>query len=169
MRRTGELRISPETIYRHVWADRRQGGTLYRHLRGAQKRRRKRHGAYDRRGRLAGKRHISERPAACERRTCIGHWEMDTVLGAASRACVLSVVERQYGYLLLDKLAARTTHATTPRLIELIHRHRSRFDTITADNGLPQKSRRQSFPGLTRVSAHTPRSAKRFHRRGITR
>jgi IS30 family transposase len=61
-RRTGALRISHETIYRHVWRDWRQGGTLRQHLRGARKQRRKRYGAYDSRGRLAGKRHISTRP-----------------------------------------------------------------------------------------------------------
>jgi IS30 family transposase len=135
LRRIGELRISHETIYRHLWADRRRGGMLYRSLRGALKRRRKRYGAYDSRGRLAGKRHIRERPVDCERRTRIGHWEMDTVLGAGSRACVLSTVERTSGYLLLGKLAARTARATTARAIALIDRHRSRFCTITADNG----------------------------------
>src|SRR5829696_4180193 len=61
--RSGLLSISHETIYRHVWRDKKRGGTLYTHLRGARKRRRKRYGAYDSRGRLAGKRLISERPA----------------------------------------------------------------------------------------------------------
>ncbi len=37
-----KLRISHETIYRYVLEDRAQGGTLYTHLRGAQKQRRKR-------------------------------------------------------------------------------------------------------------------------------
>jgi transposase, IS30 family len=37
LRRVGRLRISHETIYRHIWADRRQGGTLYTQLRGARK------------------------------------------------------------------------------------------------------------------------------------
>ena len=62
LRRQGRLLISHETIYRHVWRDKRAGGTLYAHLRGARKRRRKRYGAYDSRGKLAGKRMISERP-----------------------------------------------------------------------------------------------------------
>ena len=62
-RREGRLSISHETIYRHVWRDKKEGGTLHTHLRGARKRRRKRYGAYDSRGRLAGKRMISERPA----------------------------------------------------------------------------------------------------------
>ena len=135
LRRVRVLHISHETIYRHIWRDRRAGGTLYRHLRGARKQRRKRYGQYDRRGRLAGKRHISERPTACERRHRIGHWEIDTVLGAGSRACVLSLVERKCGFVLLGKLTARTTDATTPRTVQLVQRHPRQFRTITADNG----------------------------------
>ena len=57
------LRISHETIYRHIWADKRAGGTLHTHLRGARKQCRKRYGYYDRRGRLAGKRSITRAPA----------------------------------------------------------------------------------------------------------
>ena len=55
LRRHRRLRISHETIYRYIWADKQQGGTLYTHLRGARKQRRKRYGAYNSRGRLAGK------------------------------------------------------------------------------------------------------------------
>ena len=32
LRRTGLLTISHETIYRHVWRDKREGGVLYTHL-----------------------------------------------------------------------------------------------------------------------------------------
>src|SRR5918999_2955016 len=78
--RTGQFKISHETIYRHVWRDKRAGGALYTHLRGARKRRRKRYGAYDSRGRLAGKRMIAERPPEVESRDVVGHWEADTVM-----------------------------------------------------------------------------------------
>ena len=66
--RTGQLAVSHETIYRHIWRDKQAGGLLYTHLRGARKRRRKRYGSYDSRGRLAGKRMISERPKEVESR-----------------------------------------------------------------------------------------------------
>ena len=56
-----QLRISHETIYRHIWADKRAGGSLHTHLRGARKQCRKRYGHYDSRGRLAGKRPITGR------------------------------------------------------------------------------------------------------------
>ena len=41
---SGELAISHETIYRHVWQDLKSGGTLHLHLRGARKQCRKRYG-----------------------------------------------------------------------------------------------------------------------------
>lgn len=36
-RREHRLRISHETIYRHIWADKRAGGTLHTSLRGGRK------------------------------------------------------------------------------------------------------------------------------------
>jgi len=84
LHRTGGLSISHETIYRYIWQDKAEGGQLYTHLRGASKLRRKRNNSYDSRGRLAGKRHISERPASVEARKSIGHWEGDTVVGGGA-------------------------------------------------------------------------------------
>ncbi len=136
LRRHGILRISHETIYRYIWADKRAGGELYRQLRGARKRRRKRYGRYDSRGRLAGKRPITARPAAVERRTQVGHWEIDTMLGARQAGpCVLSLVERKTGYVVIGKLTARTTRAVNRRATPLIRRQRRPVRTITADNG----------------------------------
>jgi IS30 family transposase len=135
LRKQRELLISHETIYRHIWKDRRSGGMLYTQLRGARKRRRKGYGAYDSRGRLAGKRHISERPACLEARTQLGHWEIDTVMGAGSKHCIVSLVERKSGYLVIGKLKARTQEQTSERTIHLIRQHPARFRTITADNG----------------------------------
>jgi IS30 family transposase len=106
LRQEQRLQISHETIYRHVWHDRRCGGTLHEHLRGA----RKRYRSYDSRGRLAGKRHISERPARVLGRRQLGHWEIDTVMGHGNQHCIVSPVERKTGYLLIGKLKARTAH-----------------------------------------------------------
>ena len=133
--RSGLLSISHETIYRHVWRDKKGGGLLYTHLRGARKRRRKRYGAYDSRGRLAGKRMISERPAEVEAREGVGHWEADTVAGAGSKDCVLTLVERKTGLVLVGKLADRTAGALSRRAVGLIRSSGARFETVTADNG----------------------------------
>jgi IS30 family transposase len=136
LRREGRLRISHETIYRHVWADKRAGGSLYTQLRGAPKRFRKRYGYYDRRGRLTGKRPITARPAVVTTRERIGDWEVDTMLGAGQAGpCVLSLVERKTGYLVLGHLQRRTTAALNARAIALIRAQRQPVHTITADNG----------------------------------
>ena len=130
------LRVSYETIYLRVWRDRRTGGDLWTHMRQAGKRRRKRYGAYDSRGRLAGKRHISERPPEVESRRVLGHWEIDTVMGSEhGRNSVLTLVERATGYLVMGKLARHCAAEATSRIVELIARDADAFRTITADNG----------------------------------
>lgn len=135
LRKENRLFISHETIYRHVWKDRRCGGVLHRQLRCAPKQRRKRYRSYDSRGRLAGKRHISDRPSSVEQRCSIGHWEIDTVLGKGSNHCIVSLVERKTGFVLIGKLKARTKEQTARRTIQLINQHSRRVQTITADNG----------------------------------
>jgi IS30 family transposase len=64
--KTGAARISVMTIYRHVQADVRAGGTLKRELRHGRKRRRKRTPGLEKRGRLQGKPMIDTRPEAVE-------------------------------------------------------------------------------------------------------
>ena len=131
-----ELHISHETIYRHLWADKAAGGTLYQHLRGARKLRRKRYGRYDSRGRLAGKRPITARPAAVAARAQVGHWEADTMFGAGQAGpCVLSMVERKTGYVVVGKLRQRTAAAVNQRATQLIRAQPRAVRTITVDNG----------------------------------
>jgi IS30 family transposase len=148
LRRSGELRISHETIYRRIWEDWRRGGHLYLHLRGAQKKRRKRYGRYDSRGRLAGKRMISERPPGAENRSRVGHLEGDTVLGSSDKHCVLTLVDRKTGYVMIGKLESRTTEATNRRAVSLITNAGHRVRTITVDNGT-------EFHGYKAVEAAT--------------
>lgn len=130
----GRLRISHETIYRYIWRDKRRGGLHYKLLRQAGKKRRKRYGAYDSRGRLAGKRHISQRPTVVEDRREVGHWEIDTVLGRG-KPCVVTLVERATGYVMIGKLAARTAAELNRTTLQLIRSSPLPVQTITADNG----------------------------------
>ncbi len=130
----GRLTISRESIYRFIRRDKKRGGTLFRLLRQPPKWR-KRHRGAEKRGRIAGKRHITERPAAAELRQEIGHWEMDTIVSPLDRHCVLSLVERANGCLLIGKLRARSVAATNRRVIQLIRSHPHLFKTITVDNG----------------------------------
>jgi IS30 family transposase len=128
------LRISHETIYQRIWEDKRQGGTLFRRLRQRPKYR-KRYGTNEKRGRLPGKRHICERPLLVDTRQQLGHWEMDTVIGSATNDCILTLVERLTGCLLIAKLPARNAAAVNRRLLQIIAEQPHLFRTITVDNG----------------------------------
>ncbi len=127
--------ISHETIYQYIWRDKKIGGQLWRLLRQSSKRRRKRYNAYDSRGRLAGKRNISERPKIVETRRTRDHAEIDTVMGTGSKDCIVTIVERKSGYVLIGKLKDRTTRSLNKRCIKLLKREPAKFKTITADNG----------------------------------
>ena len=154
--RHGELTISHETIYRHIWRDRERGGSLHLHLRCAQKQCRKRYGRHDSRGRLAGKRMIGERAAAIEKRRRVGHWEIDTVMGQSlgqSSDCILTLVERKTGYVQIGKLSARTVEQASKATLALMRRHPEQFKTITSDNGT-------EFHGYAQIEA---RSRVRFY------
>jgi transposase, IS30 family len=87
------------------------------------------------RGRLLGKRHISERPAAVEQRGQIGHWEGDTVMGADQRHCVLTLVERVTSYLIMRKLMVRTKEQAAKALRQAAAALERRVRAITLDNG----------------------------------
>jgi IS30 family transposase len=134
LRLEGVRVMSHETIYLHVWADRAHGGTLWRHLRGARKLKRKRYGRYDSRGRLAGKRMITQRPAIVARRSRLGDWEIDTVHGRGKPG-TLTIVERKSGLVRIGKLARLGAQETLHRATALLRREPHPVRTITSDNG----------------------------------
>jgi IS30 family transposase len=130
------VRLSHMTIYRHVRRNQRQGGRLYMHLRQGGKRRRKRTHGPEKRGKLANKPMIDTRPQAVEAREEIGHWEGDTVMGAAGeRACLLTLVERSTGYAIVAWLPHRTVLAVNRAAVRAIGSSGLPFKTITWDNG----------------------------------
>lgn len=127
--------MSHETIYDWIWRDRAQGGSLWRHLRGAPKLRRKRYGRYDSRGRLAGKRLIEDRPQVVAERRRFGDWEADTVHGRG-KPCIATAVERKSGLVRLGPLPRPTVDHTNARLIALLSYEHHPVRTITSDNGV---------------------------------
>lgn len=137
-RREGTLRISHESIYQYVLADKCAGGHLYLCLRQRTRRRRKRYGTIERRGRVAVKRHISERPEEANDRSVFGHWEIDTVHGSG-RDSVVTLAERAAGVTLIGKVRNLTAAVLNRRLLRVMKRfekkHGPSFLSFTADNG----------------------------------
>jgi IS30 family transposase len=134
LRLEGVQVMSHETIYLHIWADKADGGSLWRHLRGARKIKRKRYGCHDSRGRLAGKKMIEQRPAIVDRRSRLGDWEIDTVHGRGKPATV-TVVERKSGLVRVGKLPRVGAKETLARTTSILSREPRPIRTMTADNG----------------------------------
>jgi transposase, IS30 family len=133
LKKGGGPSIATKTIYRWIKKDRKHGGTLYLNLRQAQKRKRKRNGSRDNRGKLPGKRHISSRPKESTERLTYGHYEIDLVLGKVSKHCTLTLADRKTRFSIIRKLNNKTTAEVNRVLIPLIFMYG--IKTITADNG----------------------------------
>jgi len=128
------LQISHEWIYQYILTDKRAGGELHRHLR-CQKRRRKRYGSYDRRGKLKNRVSIDQRPAIVDTRQRLGDWEVDTIIGKGHRHAIVSLTERKSRYALLKKVERKTAQAVGDAVIELLKSLPVCVHTITSDNG----------------------------------
>lgn len=126
--------ISHEWIYQYVLQDKRAGGDLYRHLR-CQKKRRKRYGKYDRRGKLPHCRSIDERPAIVNDRKRLGDWEVDTLVGKQHKPALVTLTERKSRFTLLGKVPQRTAQAVQDRIHRLLLPVVDQVHTLTSDHG----------------------------------
>jgi len=126
--------ISHEWIYQYVLKDKQAGGNLYRHLR-CQKKRRKRYGKYDRRGKLPNCRSIEERPAIVNSRKRLGDWEADTIIGKRQKQAIVTLTERKSRFTLLGKVARRTAQAVQNQIHRLLLPVADKVHTLTSDHG----------------------------------
>ena len=130
-----KLPISHETVYQHVYADKAQGGALWKNLR-CQKQKRKRYaGGRDRRGQIPNRRPLSERPLQIEARKQVGHWECDTVIGANHKGAVVTMVERKSGYGVIAKVTNKTSELVSSAIVDKLKPMAVRVKTLTFDNG----------------------------------
>ena len=134
LKKEQNIRISHEWIYQHILVDKRAGGDLYKHLR-CQKKRRKRYGTYDRRGKLPNCRSIEERPACVNTRKRIGDWEADTLLGKQQKHAMITLTERKSRFTLLGKVPRRTARAVRQRVCQLLLPVKDKVHTLTSDHG----------------------------------
>lgn len=109
--------VSPEWIYRHIYDDKRAGGSLHTHLR-CQKQRRKRWGSVERRGQIKGRVCISQRPDIVEERRRIGDWEADTVIGKQGGAVLVTLAERKSRFSVGVKAKNKTAKAVTTAITD---------------------------------------------------
>jgi len=126
--------VSHERIYHYIYADKRRGGSLHRHLR-SQKMQRKRYGGYIRRGQIPNRIGIEQRPAIVASKRRFGDWEGDTIIGARHQGGILSLVERKSKLTRLHKLESKAATEVKDTGIALLAPLVDRVHTITVDNG----------------------------------
>ena len=128
------IRISHEHIYQYIYADKRAGGQLYRHLR-CQKKRRKRYGSYDRRGVIRNQVSIDERPVVVDERSRVGDWEGDTVIGKNHKGALVTLVERKSLYTVIGAVGRKTAEAVHIAIVTGLTPYKDQVHTLTYDNG----------------------------------
>ena len=127
------IAVSHETIYRHVWEDKRADGQLYTHLRHGLKKRRKRRGSKDSRGKIRNRVDIDRRPAIVETRKRLGDWEADLVCGTGASGYLVTLVERVSRRVLIGYSKTKFADQVTDEILRLLKNEI--VETITFDNG----------------------------------
>ncbi|SIO40922.1 IS30 family transposase [Nitrosomonas cryotolerans] len=131
----GGLPISHESIYLHIYTDKRRGGDLWRHLR-CQKPRRKRYASgQERRGTIKNRIGIDERPVIVEQKSRIGDWEGDTVIGKNHPGALVTLAERKSRYILAAQVPNKHASGVTAAVTRLLRPHKGKCYTMTFDNG----------------------------------
>lgn len=122
-------RVSAPTIY--AWIRRQPPHTWDRYLR-----RYGRHKRGKNTGKLPACADIAGRPAEANERSCLGHWEGDTVIGAQRQGAIVTLVDRKSRFVLLaptkDCKSRRVRHKLQNLLGELPQEKRK---SATFDRG----------------------------------
>jgi len=127
--------VSHERIYQYIYADKKKGGSLHKHLRIAFKPYRKRYGSNKRRCNILNRVSIEQRPGIVNERTRVGDWEVDTVMGPDHKEAILTIIERKSLFTILRKLESTKAIATKTKLINALASYKQAVHTITTDNG----------------------------------
>ena len=127
--------ISYETIYQHIHADRKSGGTLYSFLRRKGKAYQHRSKSQAGRGHIKNRVSIDERPAEVDEKERTGDWEIDLVIGKGHRGGLVTIVERKTSFTVSARINDKTAETVTAATIALLAPFKGAVLTITADNG----------------------------------
>jgi IS30 family transposase len=128
--------VSHERIYQFIYQDKAEGGLLYKNLRVASKKYRKRYGGgKDKRGNIKDRVSIDQRPVYINNKERIGDWEIDTIIGKNKKGAIVTLAERYTAFVLLAKLNGRDAHELAKAVVKLMIPFKDLVLSITADNG----------------------------------
>ena len=127
--------IGKDSIYNFIYTERKD---LVKYLRCQKGKYRRRYGTRirEKRREEAKKKRIDVRPKIVEKRSRIGDWEGDTIVGGEKTVHILTHLERKSGILFADKLERATAELTEEKTIKRFEKiPRNKKYTLTYDNG----------------------------------
>lgn len=153
--RSNHILISHESIYRHIWADKKTGGILYTHLRRRGKKYNRRGAKTAGRGCIPNRLDIQKRPKIVEKKSRLGDWEGDTIIGAKQQGVILSLVDRKSKYTLLAKMNGKHADQVPSLIKDCLKRLPKKIvgHSITFDNG-KEFSRHEQITKKTKLRCY---------------
>jgi transposase, IS30 family len=153
LKKEHKIFLSHESIYKYIWKDKQQGGTLYKNLRCSGKKYNKRSGKNAGRGLIPNRVGIENRPSIVDQKQRVGDFEMDTIIGAHHRGAIVSLVDRRTKLTRLQLIDRSTADQTSNAIITLLSPIKKHLHTITTDNG-KEFAKHQDIACALRVSVY---------------
>ena len=135
MKKDMGLTVVHERIYRYIYANKKNRGKLYTYLRHKNKKYHKRSNDYQARGTIIDRVMIAKRPKIVEKKSRIGDWEIDTVVGKDHKGFLVTVVDRKSKFTMIKSVVSKHADTVTKALIEMMTPVKNISHTITSDNG----------------------------------
>ena len=131
-----QISLHPETIYRYIRQDKKDGGEIFLNLRRKTKPYRKRYGSTTNSSHgIPNRVDIDKRPDVANNRERLGDWEADTIIGKNHKGAILTLDERKSKLRLALPLIGKFAELTKDGIIELLKPFESVVKSITFDNG----------------------------------
>lgn len=136
LREERNILVSHETIYLHIWSNKKCGGQLFQYLRRKGKAYQSRSKSKQAgRGFIKNRISIDERPAIVDDKSRIGDWEIDLVIGKGHSGALVTIVERKTSFTVSTRVDDKSAKTVTAATIALLQPFKAAVLTITADNG----------------------------------
>lgn len=131
----GVIKLHHETVYQYILTDKKEGGTLYKHLRHQGKPCRKRYGSAHNRTGIPNRVGIEHRPEIVNKRQRVGDWEADTMIGKNHKGAIATMDERKSKLRLAVPLSGKKAEGVRKAMIKALTPLKRFVKTITYDNG----------------------------------
>ena len=129
------ISLSHETIYRYIYEDKGRHQALKPFLRQGNKLRRKCYGSGARASKIPNRVCITDRPKVVEKKTRIGDWECDTVIGLDRKSVLITLVDRATLFTCCARVYTRKAKVVSSAIIRILKPHMGKVKTLTFDNG----------------------------------